>query len=419
MRPITVFIIFWFAMISATQLSVAQCPGNVVLNSSLDGEMGFNTPAPDWIPDGSPDLNSPNSTEPNNGWTWLSNPIFSNDGGTWQNLYLLESVTQFVNLVPGQSYTLQFEYTSHAISSLTGDVIDGPAGVKVFFDSVQVYQTPNDSTLNTWETACYSFTATSPVLELRFQAKNDNYAGLDGICLTTSATLPRDVLGPDTVACEFPMVLTGAMIGTYTWQDSIPGPQLTVSQPGTYVVEVNTGCIPVVDTIVVDSQEVSELHLGPDTAICPHRPLLLDASINGGISYLWQDGTAGPLYRVDREGLYQVIAQTACDQKTDLIYVVEKPCPCEVLIPNVFSPNGDGINDRFLVTADCFPPADFSMKVFDRWGNSLFGTLDPQTGWDGNRGGKPLPTGVYYYTIRYTWQWGETEHSTGSLTLVR
>ena len=100
-------------------------------------------------------------------------------------------------------------------------------------------------------------------------------------------------------------------------------------------------------------------------------------------------------------------------------------CACEdtvppsgnCYIPNVFSPNGDGNNDFFLVRGEQI--AEIEMRVFDRWGNCVFSSQDISTGWDGRYKDKDCPDGVYFYTAQVTYLNGAVDERKGTLTLVR
>ncbi|MCB0637592.1 MAG: gliding motility-associated C-terminal domain-containing protein [Lewinella sp.] len=71
-------------------------------------------------------------------------------------------------------------------------------------------------------------------------------------------------------------------------------------------------------------------------------------------------------------------------------------CPFYEL-PNAFTPNGDGQNDRFLPMRSCFI-AEVEFEVFNRWGTLVFTTNDPDLNWDGtNSKGEELATGTYFY----------------------
>ncbi|MCS7073669.1 MAG: gliding motility-associated C-terminal domain-containing protein, partial [Bacteroidia bacterium] len=80
----------------------------------------------------------------------------------------------------------------------------------------------------------------------------------------------------------------------------------------------------------------------------------------------------------------------------------------DLTIPNVFTPNGDGINDKFLITYRGL--GSFELIIYDRWGSRLWSTNNTATGWDGGN----YPEGVYYYYLVA----GEIKKS-GSFTLLR
>ena len=85
----------------------------------------------------------------------------------------------------------------------------------------------------------------------------------------------------------------------------------------------------------------------------------------------------------------------------------------DLFIPNVFSPNDDGLNDIFLLNYTGSQP--LTLRVYDRWGISLFNTANKLTGWDGrNADGQPVTEGVYYYQVTV----GDKAY-TGTVTLVR
>lgn len=89
-------------------------------------------------------------------------------------------------------------------------------------------------------------------------------------------------------------------------------------------------------------------------------------------------------------------------------------------IPNLFSPNGDGLSDEFKIAGlQDFP--DFTLVIYDRWGSEVFnysnnGNTNPLW-WDGTYKGDPVPTGVYYYTLNYND--GITKPKTSFIELIR
>ena len=69
-----------------------------------------------------------------------------------------------------------------------------------------------------------------------------------------------------------------------------------------------------------------------------------------------------------------------------------------LIVPNVFTPNGDHTNDEFRVVYRSIK--EFHCWVYNRWGHLVYEWTDPAKGWDGNIGGRPAPEGAYYYVIR-------------------
>ena len=67
-------------------------------------------------------------------------------------------------------------------------------------------------------------------------------------------------------------------------------------------------------------------------------------------------------------------------------------------VPNVFTPNGDGMNDEFRVVYRSIK--EFHCWVYNRWGHKVYEWTDPSKGWDGTIGGRPAAEGAYYYVIR-------------------
>ena len=96
----------------------------------------------------------------------------------------------------------------------------------------------------------------------------------------------------------------------------------------------------------------------------------------------------------------------------------------EVYIPNVFSPNFDGINDVFTVHAGTSVKVIETLQVFDRWGNLIYqgDNLDPSNlniGWDGSYRGQMLNPAVFAYFAIVEYLDGEREIYKGDVSLIR
>src|SRR5678816_1981506 len=99
-------------------------------------------------------------------------------------------------------------------------------------------------------------------------------------------------------------------------------------------------------------------------------------------------------------GCYSVVAVDLTGNQSSLSapYCVEN-CPVFEL-PNAFTPNGDGQNDLFKPFRSRFIES-IDFKVFNRWGQIVYTTTDPEINWNGtNPSGKLLSDGVYYYTCQ-------------------
>lgn len=87
-------------------------------------------------------------------------------------------------------------------------------------------------------------------------------------------------------------------------------------------------------------------------------------------------------------------------------------------IPNVITPNSpSGANQVFKVKYKSLK--SFELWIVNRWGNELFHTTDPSKGWDGTQGGKPVPTGTYYYLVKAVGTDGVRYNKKGDLNVLR
>ena len=96
----------------------------------------------------------------------------------------------------------------------------------------------------------------------------------------------------------------------------------------------------------------------------------------------------------------------------------------DLFIPNIFSPNGDQVNDVFLIGAGPALNEISILTIFDRWGNMVFQAEqfkanDPQRAWDGKKNGQPLNPGVFVYQLEAVYIDGSKAEKYGSVTLVR
>lgn len=98
----------------------------------------------------------------------------------------------------------------------------------------------------------------------------------------------------------------------------------------------------------------------------------------------------------------------------------EKPCEQILYVPNVFGGcGGDSANDMFFPRFDCLP-VEFTMWVFDRWGNLVFESHDPYRGWDGRVKEYLVQQDVYVWKIKCNYKKGDPmKEYVGHVTVIR
>lgn len=89
----------------------------------------------------------------------------------------------------------------------------------------------------------------------------------------------------------------------------------------------------------------------------------------------------------------------------------------KIYIPNIFSPNADGVNDVFYIYANAVKDVFFT--IYNRWGEKVFESKDMAIGWDGNYKGKLASEGVYTYSVQFIFLNYTQQKKKGSVTLVR
>jgi gliding motility-associated-like protein len=189
-------------------------------------------------------------------------------------------------------------------------------------------------------------------------------------------------------------------------------------------------CIAERNVRISNSAELS-LELGPNQSIFAGDSVIIKPLLNfTPASINWQPGTdfqpfdvASIIARPSVTTTYQLIAKSAngCVLKDILTVVVEKRL--RIFAPNVFSPNGDNLNDRFTIYYGSEVAQINSLRIFDRWGAMVFSGenlgADENSGWDGFIKDKQAPIGVYVFMAEAKLKTGKIEIVKGSLTLVR
>jgi gliding motility-associated-like protein len=105
-----------------------------------------------------------------------------------------------------------------------------------------------------------------------------------------------------------------------------------------------------------------------------------------------------------------------CQAQDTVKIIVDVNCG-DFFIPNVFSPNDDGLNDLINVHGRCI--TTYNLQIFSRWGEKVFETSNVENSWDGTYKGKKMDTGVFVYKADGVSIDGKSFKFKGNITLIR
>ena len=274
------------------------------------------------------------------------------------------------------------------------------------------------------------------------------------VTLTIANDYTVEATAPDAVCAGDPVTLSAqvnpAIGGTYTW--TLPsgitrtGQQITEDDPaaGTYTVTFTDelGCSSATDVVtleIIGEDIVPEVQISlEDGTLVPNGgtvfaggTVTLSGFVDnaGNFTYSWS-GNYSPS---SAEGPNVEVSIPRTDETPQplsytLTVTSEEGCVFEVTVflnveqsrveaPDFFSPDSDGRNDRFRLFYNG-TITDYTMIVYDRWGQKVFTSDDPQEGWDGTKDGTPQPADVYLYLAKFR-QDGIELQEDGEVTLVR
>jgi gliding motility-associated-like protein len=353
--------------------------------------------------------------------------------GTGAASYVWDNgVTNGVSFVPGISW----------VYNVTGTDANGCVGTGTASVTVNALPTVG-ATQGTATAACAGTTVTLNGTGAVSYAWNNGVT--DGVAFTPSASGSYVVTGTDANGCtntftvavtvntlptvdagassdSIPcgstnFVLTGATSNASSPQYAWSGPNIvangttaspTIGAPGSYTVVVTdaaTGCVSAQDVITVVSNGVIAAFT-PDVT-SGFSPLTVNFSNQsvGAVSYAWTFGdgntsTATAPNNTYTMGTYTVVltaASNGCTATASVTIVVEENS--SIVIPNIFSPNGDGTNDFLTITSTGIQ--EMNIDIFNRWGQKVYVISAPGQSWDGKlSNGQDASEGTYFYLLK-------------------
>lgn len=236
-------------------------------------------------------------------------------------------------------------------------------------------------------------------------------------------------LGPDTLLCPGESITLFAPVtqDALQWQDGSVSSFIIATNAQTYTLKISNACGSAADSLAIAfDQDVPVIPLDSVLLWCPEETLTLDVTQSFPATYAWSTGSSSPLFQVIAPGDYSVTVSAPCvSAAEDFEVLPDVECYPVTLfyIPNIFSPNGDHINDDFIIQFN----SDAEVKslqgsIFDRWGNLVYASSTIPFTWNGQFNGEALNPGVFVYRVDIIWLDGQTErtaHLYGDVTLVR
>lgn len=221
---------------------------------------------------------------------------------------------------------------------------------------------------------------------------------------------------------------------TYSLDNKLFGDQILFEnlESGKYIITLKdaNGCLDTISTELI-GKIIPILTLSEDVTILLSEEIQLDADADIPITFItWTPSTGlscddceSPLARpfINTTYIATITSEDGCiDTDTLEVRVVERR---RVFVPNVFSPNNDGINDIFYVNAGPEVMRILTFNVYNRWGASVYQSMDylpdEDHGWDGTFRGKQSEAGVYAWFAEVEFLDGQTRTYKGDVTLVR
>lgn len=205
------------------------------------------------------------------------------------------------------------------------------------------------------------------------------------------------------------------------WPDGSAGQQFDFRNEGDYIIRVQNGnsCARF-DTIkveVISTDSIFDIFEVEDTLVCAQSGYPLNfLDLPGDL--FWNDGRGSKRRTLYRPGRYIIRYEEACLTILDTLELMVENCDtCSFIMPNAFTPNGDGINDFYELKSQC-DFESFELSLSDRWGERVFFSMDPSQAWDGNFKGQACKGGIYLYDLTYKLPFKDTQRLHGTFLLV-
>ncbi|MFT5602007.1 MAG: gliding motility-associated-like protein [Flavobacteriales bacterium] len=310
--------------------------------------------------------------------------------------------------------------------------IQSPANVSI---NPPAYDLCPGETINLTATGGVSYlwstTETTPVIPIN-SANTYTVDIFDGCFTTTlSTTITDNGTTPDAqitgnlVLCDGSgTILTGSGTGTLIWSDNTTGATLSTSTAGNFYLIASNACgSDTAYAIVVDEQVTADFSFDNNGTFTPMTVNYTNNSTNAD-SHQWYlspgtDNSFAPSTTYNTPGDFTVslVATNSFGCSDSISYDLFTIPFLELLIPNIATFNGDGINDFFFVESD--DVKSITGSIFNRWGQELYSSTGIDFIWDGkDKDGEIVPEGTYFYIMEVTYVNDQIEEKSGPLQVI-
>jgi gliding motility-associated-like protein len=188
----------------------------------------------------------------------------------------------------------------------------------------------------------------------------------------------------------------------FTWSNNASTSQQWVGQTGLYTLSLDNGCEQ--RSLKYEVVNISTLEPEPfeDTTLCLGSSIFHDFN-QWPVSEIRINGSplANGQFQFDQAGIYTIEYLQPCGTWRDTFNLEVVDCACNLILPNAFTPNGDGLNDDFRIKSAC-DNFDYRIVIFNRWGIQVFENSTNEDYWDGRYQGQEVPGGAFVYKIWYS-----------------
>lgn len=357
---------------------------------------------------------------------------------TGSNGCLSDTVKKVVQIAdkPSVSFTIAGKPCADSLFSFTSSTIAGAISTEWYWDfgdGVQEHSSTSNIATHGYATAGSNVTVKHAVILAG--CSSDTVSSVIPVVHANPAA--AFTFKPDTLCSSHPILFEAPAIPDVTsWQwnfgdgtgSQAPPFRKGFALPGNYnvslTVHTDAGCGSAPFTLPVSIAATPLVDAGPDIFLQAGqiKPFLATSDNTNGYDYVWtpsigldNPGGLQPLVNSDETRLYYITATDPLNNCSAMDSAYARVVS-EIYVPTGFTPNGDGLNDRWDIPAlQAYP--DAHVAVYNRNGEKIYESTGFFRSWDGRYKGQPQPTGVYVYVIRPDKQSGKLLK--GTFTLIR